>query len=242
MKKILLITLSALLSFNVAAEIKPEYKNLAANLKKFNPDLPKIEEIKETELKNIYEVVINKSEIFYTDPTGKFILLGNLLKQENGTYINLTEDKINSLNKIEFSSFNLKNAIVKKYGDGKNKLVTFEDPNCGFCKRLAPELEKLKDVTVYTFIIPILGKNSLDISRQIWCSKDKNSAWHDYMLKGVRPNVSEKDLKSCDTKALQENVMFASKNNIQGTPAIFFENGKSIKGYTNSEHIQSQFK
>lgn len=242
MKKQILITLAALLSFNAVAEIKPEHKNLAANLQKINPEMPQIESIKETELKNIYEVIINKNDIFYTDSSGKFILLGNLLKEENGEYVNLTEQKLNVLNKIDFSSFNLKNAIVTKKGNGKNKLVTFEDPNCGFCKRLAPELEKLKDVTIYTFIIPILGKSSLDVSQQIWCSKDKNAAWKAYMLKEVKPNVSEKELKSCSTKPLTDNVMFASQNNIQGTPAIFFEDGSSIKGYTSAENIQAKFK
>src|SRR5207237_8408210 len=39
------------------------------------------------------------------------------------------------------------------------------------------ELRVGTDVTVYTFLYPVLGKDSREKSRDIWCAKDKALAW-----------------------------------------------------------------
>ena len=56
-------------------------------------------------------------------------------------------------------------------------VVVFSDFHCGYCKRLEKDIQQLKDVTVYTFLIPILGGDSPDKTRAIWCAKDGSSAW-----------------------------------------------------------------
>ena len=43
-----------------------------------------------------------------------------------------------------------------------------------------------KDVTIYTFLYPILGPDSDAKSRNIWCAKDKAKAWRDWMVDGTR--------------------------------------------------------
>jgi len=81
----------------------------------------------------------------------------------------------------------MKDAIVWKNGTGARKLVVFSDPNCGYCKRLEVDLQKLKNVTVYTFLIPVLGPESGEKSKNIWCSKDQAKAWLGWMLEGKLP-------------------------------------------------------
>jgi len=54
----------------------------------------------------------------------------------------------------------IKDAIVFKQGSGVRRLAVFVDPNCGYCKRFERDLVALKDVTIYTFIMPILGPDS----------------------------------------------------------------------------------
>ena len=46
-------------------------------------------------------------------------------------------------------------------------IATFEDPNCGYCKRLARDLQKLENITIYTFLLPILSEDSVKKSKQI---------------------------------------------------------------------------
>jgi thiol:disulfide interchange protein DsbC len=47
--------------------------------------------------------------------------------------------------------------VVIKQGSGARKLAVFVDPNCGYCKRFERDLATVKDVTIYTFLYPILG-------------------------------------------------------------------------------------
>jgi thiol:disulfide interchange protein DsbC len=64
---------------------------------------------------------------------------------------------VDKLTAIDFAQLPLKDAIVWKQGNGSRKLAVFADPNCGYCKRLEKDLVNVKDVTIYTFVIPILG-------------------------------------------------------------------------------------
>ena len=227
--------MSALLSgsaFAADKDTKNNFADVAASLKKNNPDIPPIKEIRATPVANIYEVVVNDSDLFYTEKDGKHLFFGTLVKVENGKKINLTEDRVNQLTAVDFKDFNLSDAITRKIGNGKDKIITFEDPNCGYCKKLQPELAKLTNVTIYTFVLPILGPKSLEDSKAIWCSADKAKEWENHFKTGSVPKLEE-----CDTSALDRNLAFARSHKIQGTPAIFFENGKSIKGAAPIERI-----
>jgi thiol:disulfide interchange protein DsbC len=242
MKKTIAITLISLMASTAFAAIPKDLEKVAATIKNNNNGMPPIEDIRKTPVNGIYEVVVNKNEIFYSDSTGKYIFVGSLLNSKNGKHTNLTEERATQLAAIPFDKFVLSNAMVRKVGDGKRKLVTFEDPNCGFCRKLQPELDKLKDVTIYTFILPVLGKPSLEISEKVWCSKDRNDAWIGYMKNKTIPTISDEELSKCDKKALVDNVTFASQNGIMGTPALFFADGSSLRGYASAEEISKKLK
>ena len=102
------------------------------------------------------------------------------------TRVNLTEQRIAKLTAIDFKALPLKDAMVWKQGTGERKLVVFADPNCGYCKKFEKDLQAVKDVTVYTFLYPILGADSAEKSKQIWCAKDNTKAWRDWMLNGTQ--------------------------------------------------------
>lgn len=205
-------------------------------LTKFEKNHPGIfvDEINKTEIPNILELVVDKTNILYVDSSAKYLFYGHIIVNDNGNSISLTEKRVEELSKFNLNDLNLDNAIVTIKGNGENKIVTFEDPNCVFCQKLHPELDKLDNVTIYTFVIPILGPSSVEVSKQIWCSENKSLAWNKYMTTKELKNI---DINSCDVKALDENIEFAKNHNISGTPAIFFENGKGIKGYVNSDKL-----
>jgi thiol:disulfide interchange protein DsbC len=243
MKKLALtsLLLSALtLNSAFAAEkvsTKKEFADIEMSLKKNNPDIPAITSIKTTPVPGIYEIVVNESNIFYSDKEGKYFFFGNLVKSENGQKVSLTEERMQILTQLNFKDLKFSDAITRKIGNGKNVIVTFEDPNCGFCKKLHPELAKLNNVTIHTFIIPILGEGSKEVSKAILCSKDPAKEWDEFMKGGAKPSVSASLLEKCDTSALDRNVTLSKKIGVAGTPAVFFENGRSLKGYALSDKI-----
>jgi len=183
----------------------------------------RVESVTKSGYLGLYEVFAD-GNIVYTDEKGTAIIVGPLI--DGKTMKNVTEERMKKLTAIKFSELPLDRAIKQVRGDGKRVMATFEDPNCGYCKRLAKDLLKLENVTVYTFLLPILSEDSVRKSKQIWCSSDRAKAWNDWMVEGKAPSGRE----DCDTSAVSKNQEFGRKLNISGTPTMFFSDGERVPG------------
>jgi thiol:disulfide interchange protein DsbC len=205
-------------------------KNLAERL----PDFPKIDEVNKTPIPGLYEVRIG-TEIVYTDERGDHVIQGNII--DTKTRHDVTQARIDKITAIDFASLPLKDAIVWKQGTGARKIVVFADPNCGYCKKFETEMQQVKDVTVYTFLYPILGGDSPDKAKNIWCAKDNSAVWRDWMIKGA---AAPRNMGSCDTSALERNVALGKKYRVNGTPALVFEDGKRVPGALPPAEVEKQ--
>ncbi|HJV96713.1 MAG TPA: DsbC family protein [Albitalea sp.] len=205
-------------------------KNIAERL----PDFPKIDEISKTPIPGLYEIRAGV-EVFYTDEQGNHLIEGHLI--ETKTRADLTEARVSKLTAIDFSALPLKDAIVWKQGSGERKLAVFADPNCGYCKKFERDLQQVKDVTIYTFLMPILGGDSPAKARDIWCAKDATKAWRDWMLSAATPPRS---MGQCDVSALRRNLALGQKHRINGTPGLVFEDGRRSSGALNAEQLEKQ--
>jgi thiol:disulfide interchange protein DsbC len=197
------------------------------------PDFPKIDEISKTAIPGLYELRIG-TELLYSDEEGNYLIDGTVT--ETRTRVNLTAARLNKLNAIDFSSLPLADALVWKQGAGTRRIAVFADPNCGYCKKLERDLQQVKDVVVYTFLIPILGGDSPEKAKNIWCAKDNIRVWRDLMLNGTTPgSISSK----CETP-IERNLALGQKHRINGTPAIVFEDGTRVPGAMSAEQIEKQ--
>ncbi len=194
-------------------------KNLTERL----PNLPRIDEVSKTPMPGLYEVRFNQSEILYTDSEGNYVLQGALIDTRNRT--NLTEDRQDRLSAVAFGDLPLKDGFTIVRGNGKRRLVIFEDPNCGYCKRFERDIAKLDNVTIHVLLYPILGPDSQTKAQAIWCAKDRARAFEDWMVRNVAPTPA-----SCDTSALQRNLAFGQKYRITGTPTSFLVDGTRLPG------------
>jgi thiol:disulfide interchange protein DsbC len=224
----LLLTLLAAFSLGAAAQEATIRKNLAERL----PNLPKIDEVSKTPMPGVYEVRVNHSEIFYTDEKGNFLIQGSLIDTQ--ARVDLTEQRLEKLSAIAFKDLPMKDAITIVRGNGKRKMAVFSDPNCGFCKRFERDLAKVDNVTVHLFLYPILGPDSTEKSRNIWCSRDKGKAYLDWMIREVTPPATA----NCDTAALARNVEFGKKARITGTPTAIFVDGTRVPGAIDGPRIE----
>lgn len=188
------------------------------------PNAPKVDEVRPSPVPGLWELRIG-NEVRYTDPTGSFLIEGEIfdLKAKK----NLTEERVTQINLVDFSALPFKDALVWKNGSGKRRIAVFADPNCGYCKRFEKSLQEMKDVTVYTFLIPILGGDSPEKTRAIWCAKDGANTWLAWMLRGEMP---PKPAAGCDDGAIERNLALSRKIHVNGTPAILLEDGNRIPG------------
>jgi len=205
-------------------------KNLVARL----PNFPPIDEVSKTPIPGLYEVRIG-TDVLYTDEQGQYVIQGSII--DTKTRANLTEARIAKLTQIDFASLPLKDAMLIKQGSGARKLVVFADPNCGYCKRLERDLVALKDVSIYTFLYPILGPDSNVKSRDIWCAREPGKVWRSWMVDGATP---PKAMGACDTAALERNLALGSRHRVNGTPAVVFEDGSRSPGALPLEQIESR--
>ena len=194
----------------------------------------KVESVNKSGYLGLYEVYAD-GNIFYTDEKMTAFLV-NAQLIDGKSMKNVTEERMRKLTAIKFSELPLERAIKQVRGDGKRILATFEDPNCGYCKRLAKDLQKLENVTIYTFLYPILSEDSVRKSKQIWCAADRAKTWNDWMVDGKTPPAKD----DCDTSAIGRNQEYGRKLNITGTPTLFFSDGERVPGAVPLAHIEQR--
>jgi thiol:disulfide interchange protein DsbC len=204
-------------------------KNLAERLS----SLPRIEEVNRTPMSGLYEIRTEDNEIYYTDAQGNFLLQGELIDTRQKR--NLTEERLDKLSAVDFAKLPLKDAFTIVQGNGQRKLAVFVDPNCGYCKRFERDLQKLENVTLYMFLYPVLGADSVEKARMIWCAKDRAKTWQDWMLRGLAPAAA-----NCDSAAVDRNIEFGRKSRITGTPTSFTASGNRIPGAVSFNQLDKQ--
>jgi thiol:disulfide interchange protein DsbC len=210
---------------NAAQQVPPAVESaLRKNLAERLPNIGKVDAVARTPVPGLYEVRVG-SDIFYSDADGNYLLNGHMI--DTRAKRNLTEERLDKLLAVDFNQLPLKDAFVVVRGNGKRKLAVFEDPNCGYCKRFERDLQKIDDVTVYMFLYPILGPDSTEKSRALWCAKDKAKAWQDWMVRGEAAPRAD---ASCDVTALARNIEFGRKHKITGTPTLIFVDGSRVPG------------
>jgi thiol:disulfide interchange protein DsbC len=225
--KTLLVFVLALVGLSATAQEATIRKNIAERL----PQLKQVDEISATPVPGLYEIRVNGAEIFYTDAEGNYLIEGNLIDIRQRR--NLTEERVAKLTALNFDELPLKDAFTVVRGNGKRKLALFEDPNCGYCKRFERDLEKITNVTIHTFLYPILGPDSGVKSRNIWCAKDKGKTWQDWMLREQMPAIA-----NCDVSAITRNLELGRKYKITGTPTLVFADGSKVPGAINAQQIE----
>ena len=194
----------------------------------------KIESVRETPYSGLYEVRV-AGDILYTDKKGDYLFIGHVYDTKTST--NLTRARVEEINKIKFSDLPLELALKQVKGNGKRVIAVFEDPNCGYCKRLRQTtLKEIDNVTIYTFMYNILSDDSFVKSKNIWCAADRVKAWDDWMINGKVPAAAPAACESPNDKVLA----LGQKLKIQGTPAIFFTDGSRIPGAIDTKSLEAK--
>ena len=192
-----------------------------------------IENIQATEMPGIYSGSVG-GQIIYTGEGAEHILVGSMIRLKDQK--NLTNALMLTQNQLDWKKLPLKDAVKSVRGTGKRQLAVFSDPNCPYCKQLEVELNKLNDVTLYTFVLP-LKPQSVAPSKQLFCEKDPALAWSNLVSKGIQPAGK----KSC-ANPVERNLQLAKSLGLNGTPAIVFSNGTKLMGAYPAQEIEKIWK
>jgi thiol:disulfide interchange protein DsbC len=181
-------------------------------------------------LETVYQ---GKKIPLYLDFSKKFIISGNIIRLQDGT--NLTPQP--PVNTVDISTIPLKDAVV--LGDPKAtiKIIVFDDPECPFCQKLHPEMEKVvrtrKDVAFFIKMYPLQSHpNSYQKAKTIICMKSAKMLADSLAGKPLPPPV-------CETDQIEQNKKLAEELHINSTPTLIFPNGDVMPGYKPAETILS---
>jgi thiol:disulfide interchange protein DsbC len=189
-------------------------------------------EIKPTPVGGIYQVVMGKN-VAYVDTSGQYFFFGHLFDMQN--QIDLTEGVLEQVSQVDWNKLPLSKALLFGQADAVKKIVVFSDPNCVYCKRFETEIKKLNEqgVAVYTFMFPVLGQDSREKSISVWCSKNPQQTWNDWMTKGREPSFT-----NCPNP-IDEVFRLGQSLGLSGTPSVILPNGSVITGYKTANDILS---
>jgi len=232
MRNFMTILVSALIATIGLAAHADEASVKAALLKKY-PQI-QIQSVAKTPLAGMYEVYAD-GQLHYTDEKAAYLFV-NASMIDTDKKSNLTEERMNKLTAISFNQLPLDLAFRKVKGKGTRKLAYFGDPNCGYCKKFEQDLTKIDDVTIYVFLYPVLGQDSVDKAKSVWCSRDRAKVWDDQLVNGIAPTGPG----TCDTSSIDKIVAFGRSKNITGTPTMFFVDGSRVPGAIPYEQIEQK--
>lgn len=199
----------------------------------------KVDSISKAPINGLHEVIV-RGKVIYIDSTGKYLMYGHLI--EAATRTSLTERSAQTYAKantpvLAIEKLDLGDAIQAVNGQQLpgRVLVSFEDPRCGFCKKLHQTLRTIPDLVVYTFPLSFLGPQSRAMNENIWCSTDRSKAWEEAM-KSDSPSLPS---AKCDVTALDRNTALAERFRVTGTPTLFTSDGTRISGAVSAEAIEA---
>jgi len=198
------------------------------------PSLP-IDAIRPSPISGLYELRVG-NQIFYSDRTGKYLIAGGHIFNA-AKHTDLTAKRLEEINRLDWSSLPLDQAIVSGDADGM-PIAIFTDPECPYCTKLEAELKGAKGIKVYTFLFPLesIHPNSRSKAESIWCAENRHEAMLQVMLEG-------KTLAKATCKTpIAANIALAKKLSISGTPTLIAGDGRKRSGSGTAEQLKAWLK
>jgi thiol:disulfide interchange protein DsbC len=174
----------------------------------------------------LYEVTMG-GLIAYVSSDGKYLLSGNVYDLD--TQVNLTASRRNSARAKALAAASESNMIVFGPANAKMTVTVFTDIDCGYCRKFHSQIADVNKagVRVRYMFFPRTGPatESWTKAEQVWCAADRRDA-----LTRAKKGDTFKG-KSCGDAAVKSQYELGSDLGVEGTPAIFTQNGDYVGGY-----------
>lgn len=191
-----------------------------------------------TPLPGVHEVVMGRN-VAFVDASGRYFIFGRLFDMEAQEDITSVPEsgEPRASARIDFGALPLDSAIKTVKGKGSRVLAVFSDPDCPYCRKLEQELEKVDDVTVYTFLMPLqqLHPEARAKADAVWCAKNRAAAWKALMVTGKPPAPSTRGCEAPHALVMP----LAERMGITGTPFLIAGDGRTLPGAVSADRLNA---
>jgi thiol:disulfide interchange protein DsbC len=169
-------------------------------------------------IEGLYEVVAG-ANVMYFDPKGMHLVIGSIL---DGNGKDLTAEARNKVAAGNYEIFRKSLDLGVRVGIGRHVVVEIIDPDCPYCRKMAPFWANRKDVTRYVFLTPLpMHKDSPKKIAFILSAPDPSVALEE-VLSGKYDNATLPIFKHND-KRLAEVAKVMAASGIRSTPSYYVD-------------------
>lgn len=188
-----------------------------------------ISAVRQSEVEGLVEIIAGQN-VLYLDKSGRYMVIGNIYDLQTAT--DVTADRKSEV--FQTTGSKVVEAIpqhaVIRVGSGSRSLTIMHDPMCGYCRKQHAELASVKDVTVNYLLVPN-QPGAMDVAKQLLCARDPAQALETYTVSGTLPEQKSPQCENEVTALLEENLNFARRNNLNGSPILIAKDGRKHMGY-----------
>jgi len=188
-------------------------------------------DIRESQIPGLYEVVLG-SEVVYVSANGRYIIQGSMYDLQERE--NLSE-KSRELARMEALQAVPNPEIIEFAPENPSwTIYVFTDIECSFCRRFHKDIKQhnANGIAVRYLAFPRsgVGSETYHDMVSVWCAKDRQAALTNAKLDTLPNRVD------CDNPVSRQ-YQLGQDVGVQGTPAIYTEQGVHIGGYLSPEEL-----
>jgi len=232
----LFIVLNSFVTINAAHAEESATARITQQLHKIDASI-QISSVEESAFPGLYEVMLSRGTMLYTDPSGQFLLQGTLYRADNTGLTNLSEKRLNIYRHELLATVNEADMIrFRPEGKVKARVAVFTDVDCPYCRKLHKEVPKLNamGIEVDYLAFPRGGEHSAAFTKMqsLWCAEPEQRQ------AGMNQLKDGKDIEplACDSPVMSQ-FELGRKAGVTGTPALLMPDGRLIPGYMQAERL-----
>lgn len=187
-----------------------------------------VQQVNETPMEGLYELVMSSGEILLSDRSGQFLISGELYMTQAEGLTNLTAQTRQAQVTQLMAGIPEDQMVIFSPENPTHSITVFTDVDCTYCRRLHHDVETInqRGIAVRYVAYPRGGAASAAYPKMtsVWCAADRKRAMTQ------AKNGQNLPARDCVNPVLQHHAL-GNQIGITGTPAIVLSNGQLVPGY-----------
>lgn len=215
--------------------VAQDYPLIEKGIKTLQPTA-KIISIEKSAIPTLFEVRMNDFEPVYMTEDGRHFIMGTLLEiTPEGRVTNHTQEKLRQERKQLLARVPMSDVIVYKPTKPKKVVWVFTDVDCGYCRKFHTEVPEYNAAGIEIRYVAYprggLEAESFKKMASIWCQADRGAALTKVKAGG---EITETNCPN----AVAAQYRLGQAMSVQGTPAVFTEDGDQLGGYLTPDQMK----